>query len=208
MKVFDYNRKFPCPTDRHVIPIYNEYKSFMQETLDVWKKGVISQLMMHRGYADLSEARIKLATDKEGFIPIVSLKPVVGIDFDDKVIHYFRFFNQYKETKNLIISEVFSFINTVSEANGSKLNTDKSHLKAMTNAIKVLMASFNNDTYHPDFYEVILNNFNSEDAARAARQMGVSHVVGGDFENGGLLSCEADSDLIGSFYKYVRKIML
>jgi hypothetical protein len=207
MKVFDYNRKFPCPTDRHVIPIYNEYKSFMQETLDVWKKGVISQLMMQRGYADLMDCRIRIEKTANFITPVISLKPVVAMDFEEKVFRYMTFFKDYEILKRTIIAEVFIMINRSDEERSTNW-INKDLLKASVNAIKVLVTSFKTGSYDPNLFEVIIQNPTSEDAANAVRQMGVNHVVGGDFENGGLLSCEVDSDLIGSFYKYVRKIML
>lgn len=203
MKIFKYNQQNPCPTDRHVFPIYKSYKNFMNETLTIWKKGVVNQLLMHRDYIDLASCRIKLADSKEGIVPVISLKPQVSLDFDDKIGEYVNFFNQYDILKNDIIKEVF-FAETLAD----KKTYDRSYLIARINSIKILIASFNNDTYHPSAFEVIIKDPTTEEAARSARELGVSHVVGGDFVKGGLLQSESDSDLIGSFYKYVRKSML
>lgn len=209
MKIFKYNNKMPCPKDNEALLIYKKYKTFMNETLNVWKKDVVTQLMMYRGYADIDESRIKLAKSKEGFIPVISLKPVVGLDFDDTIHLYINFFKQYEETVKFIITEIFCIINHELTETGRACDIDKSHLKAVVNALKVLIASFNVGTYNPDIYQIVMTNFNSEEAAIAARSLKVDHVIGEAFvKEGSLLSCEADSDLIGSFYKYVRKIML
>lgn len=213
MDLFKYNIHKPTPTDKYAILIHKQYKKFMQETLEIWKKGVISQLMMQRDYIDLAEARIKLASTKDGIAPIISLKPVVSLDFEEKIELYCNFFRQYSGLSNRIIAEIFCIIREYDDNNTDpniKSKVDKKYLIGLTNGIKALIASFNKETYHPDLIQVIMNDPLSAEAANAVRTLEVGHVVGGDFtENSvALLSCEADSDLIGSFYKYVRKKML
>jgi len=210
MKVFDYNRKAPCPTDKDALEIYKRYTTYMKETLEVWKKGVVSQLMMHRNYEDLIDARIKLVRDKYSVIPIISLKPIVGIDFEDKIEPYVIFFKQYKSLKENIIRQIM----LLSDTNHTQRSKDQDFLKLTEdikvniNLLKLLIKSFNEGTYRSDVFESAIYDNITDEVVTCLHEMDVCEIVGDNFKNTKSLNEDSDDKLIGSFYKYVRKIML
>lgn len=215
IKAFDYNRQAPCPTDKFVLPIYQEYKDYLNNTLEIWKKGVANQLLMHRDYIDIVDSRIHLVNNAQGTpTPIVSLRPVVNMDFEEVIQKYLGFFKLYMNLRNGIIGSVFRTIELKSDnpTTPTQFNIISSLIIEMSvrvNILKVLINAWNADKFDAEVFEVIYNEPRSQFAADAIRDLGLAGFVGPNMVNtDALLTCEVDDVLIGSFYKYVRKIML
>lgn len=210
VKAFDYNRQAPCPTDKFVLPIYQEYKDYLNNTLEIWKKGVANQLLMHRDYIDIVDSRIHLVNNTQGTpTPIVSLRPVVNMDFEEVIQKYLGFFKLYVKMKNDVINEIFGIVNLQQNNPITAKMIDRRPLTVKVNALKVLINSWNADKFDFGIFEVICTQYYTQFAADAVRDLGLADFVGPNMvDTDALLHCEVDDVLIGSFYKYVRKIML
>lgn len=215
IKAFDYNRQKPCPTDKFVLPIYKEYKDYLSNTLEIWKKGVSNQLLMHRDYIDIVDSRIQIVNNAQGNpTPIVSLRPVVNMDFEEVTQKYLGFFKLYMSLRDQILANIFNLVNL--KSNGQRtiehyfdISGQLISVSVRINALKVLINSWNADKFDFGLFEVICSQPRSQFAADAIRDLGLAEFVGPNMVyTDALLTCEVDDVLIGSFYKYVRKIML
>lgn len=217
MKASDiFNRKNPGPLDRHLYPVYKDFIVLQQELIRNWIQDVVSGKLMYRDYLDLKDVRLDVKSTGE---PVISLKPFVGIEAQEKLGLYLAFFAVYKSyTKALneiialgIMNKMFDHPDTQKE--WTKTNKRTIHMLAVILNVMVKGMVDGNLTLN---HITILNETVNEDPSKVipsinalVRDLQLDHTLSDAFMLGNAdFFHHPDPELVGSFWKYGAKKML
>lgn len=214
---FVYDAQRPTPTDRWVIPVYKEFLKVKEEILESWKRGVVNGLLIHREYVDLASSRMRVHMSKNGLVPVVSLNPVIGFDNEARLQKYIDFFRVYELYRSKLIEAVR--LNIESEIIYSaahpdnkpprslrKIGCNTDRVILLSNLLKIIISSWNAGVFSSQFAEIFLDGKEEfQELSITVRNIGLGETIGEKFVETGNLISDIDTDLIGAFYRYLRK---
>ena len=205
-----FNKHYPAPTDKMIYPIYKRFVNLQRQILNIWKDDVVSQRIGIREYSDLKHCRLKLiSVGEDRVVPVISLKPMIGIDTADELRFYIRFFTCY----NRYMSDILTAINffdfnkkfiTPLQEPIERLVINKS---IMTLKIMICLVNMEKLTEsHIDLLEWGHEDMRIEALDSLARESGLGAGLSDKFNAGGHFFEDPDEDLIQSFWEYSRML--
>lgn len=96
-----FNRKYPRPLDRDAYSIYESFLGFQTEVAENWKTEVMRGHLPQRDYKDIAHLRTRVGVNGD---LILTLKPFIGFDVQERIKLYLDFFYLYDEINKAIDS--------------------------------------------------------------------------------------------------------